>query len=174
MRAKRYGGGAGEESGADERRKCDRRIYRGARKEATGSDQLEVIPRVESPASRSMKFFLSPRCTGSRRVALPLVPLSPFRGYPRVCGYARRCMYGVLLLLPFPVLIAPYPPPPRAEWGIRALIRANYTGGSQFNFTRREHPPFHAARNSTYRLSIYFSQEGISGGDTPCARSGIS
>lgn len=39
-----------------ERRKSDRRIYRGARKEATGPDQLEVIPRVESPASQSMKF----------------------------------------------------------------------------------------------------------------------
>lgn len=35
-----------------------------------------------------------------------------------------------------PSLIAPYPPP-RAERGIRALIRANYTGGSQFNFARK-------------------------------------
>lgn len=54
----------GEKEADGNRRKNDRRIYRGARKEATGPDQLEVIPRVESPASQSMKFFLSPRCTG--------------------------------------------------------------------------------------------------------------
>ncbi|KAF7405368.1 hypothetical protein HZH66_004274 [Vespula vulgaris] len=32
----------------------------GMERGSTDSDQLEVIPRVESPASRSMKFFLSP------------------------------------------------------------------------------------------------------------------
>lgn len=82
----------------------------------------------------------------------------------------RMYTYSVLrfrILLLFSVLIAPYPPPPppRAEQGMRVLIRANYTGGSQFNFTRRERPLLSStSRNSTYRLSIYFSQEGISGG----------
>lgn len=36
-----------------------------ARTKATGSDQLKVIPRVESAASQSMKFFLSRRSARS-------------------------------------------------------------------------------------------------------------
>lgn len=157
------------------RRKSDRRgPYGGARKEATGPDQLEVIPRVESPASRSMKFFLSPRYTGlcSRRVALSFSRRASHTRASAECVGEERGLHVYVLALPCPPplllslfflslfrppsLIAPYPPP-RAERGIRALIRANYTGGSQFNFARRgkhvprARPPHGAAK---YDVSI--------------------
>ena len=122
-----------------ERRKSDRRIYRGARKEATGPDQLEVIPWVESPASQSMKFFLSPRCTDLPEEWPSLFLRSLLsHTYPWECISALDRMYVHVLTSASSssALIAPYPPP-RAKRGIRALIRANYTGGSQFNFTYR-------------------------------------
>jgi len=93
----RTGDGRGE-------RKNDRRIYRGARKEATGPDQLEVIPRVESPASQSMKFFLSPHCRPARGVALSLSPPAPLtRASGRVYECARGCTYTSSLPCPLPL-----------------------------------------------------------------------
>lgn len=83
--------------------------HREARKEATGPDQLEVIPRVESPASRSMKFFLSPRCTGLLSKSGPLLPPPSSRlphARPPSVGEDCTCKSCCFRVLPSP------PPPP--------------------------------------------------------------
>lgn len=74
----------------------------------------------------------------ARRVALSFSPPSPLTRASKVRVSALNDMHVHVLAFASSssVLIAPYPPP-RAERGIRALIRANYTGGSQFNFTYR-------------------------------------
>lgn len=93
----------------------DGRIYRGARKEATGPDQLEVIPRVESPASQSMKFFLSPRCADLLEEWPSLFPrplLSHTRNADERVSALDDCMYtSTWSASSSSALIAPYPPP---------------------------------------------------------------
>lgn len=91
-----------------------------------------------------MKFFLSPRCTGLLEESGPLFPL-PRRAHSRrrrvgahvydrrlrVLVYPNRSLSVLFLLLRSSFSY----PAERGGGGIRALIRANYTGGSQFNFT---------------------------------------
>lgn len=74
----------------------------------------------------------------ARRVALSLSPPAPLTraSGERVSALNDMHVHVLASASSSSALIAPYPPP-RTERGIRALIRANYTGGSQFNFTYR-------------------------------------
>lgn len=74
----------------------------------------------------------------ARRVALSLSPSVPLTrvSEERINALNDTHVHILASASSSSALIAPYPPP-RTERGIRALIRANYTGGSQFNFTYR-------------------------------------